>query len=235
MSNADPSAEDESAAQPGFFSRDRLSAAFARLTGTAQPNTDEAAADASSEEDDVAPETRQAELISPQTIVEAMLFVGSEGGTSLTAREMASHVRDVSPREVDSVVAQLNQEYLAEETAYEIVSEGAGYRMQLRRQFGSVRDRITGRLCAAKLSAAAVETLSVVAYRQPVTAEQVTQLRGNRSHAVLAQLVRRGLVRLERPNDTPRRPRYFTTDRFNQLLQIESASDLPASGEVDDG
>ena len=71
-----------------------------------------------------------------------------------------------------------------------------------------------GRVKEARLSQAAVEVLAVVAYRQPLTRDEIDALRGRPSGGLLAQLVRRQLLRIERPEDRPRQPKYLTTDRF---------------------
>jgi segregation and condensation protein B len=167
-------------------------------------------------------------------IVEGMLFVGGADGQSLSSRAIASHIRDVAPAEVETIVAQLNSRYLQDETAYEISGDANGYRLQLRSDLGRMRDRLRGRVRAAKLTPAALEVLSVVAYRQGVTSEELNRLRGSQSHAIVAQLVRRQLVRVERPATPPRSARYHTTDRFNQLFGVTSPADLPRSEDLDD-
>jgi segregation and condensation protein B len=221
--------------QPPRFSLERLSSAFARLMGatpvagraaTAKPQVT-VASDDDIESDDALP-------VTPQMIVEGMLFVGGADARALTSREIASHIRDVDASEVDEIVAQLNERYRQDETAYEITGDAAGYRLQLRPELGRMRDRVRGRTRIAKLTPAAVEVLSVVAYRQGVTGDELNRLRGSQSHAILAQLVRRQLVRVERPTTTPRSARYHTTDRFNQLFGVKSPADLPRSEDLDD-
>jgi segregation and condensation protein B len=172
--------------------------------------------------------------VTPRMIVEGMLFVGGADGRALASRELASQVRDLRADEVDGIVAQLNERYLQDETAYEICGDASGYRLQLREELGGVRGRLRGRARAAKLTPAAIEVLSVVAYRQGVTGEELNRLRGSQSHAIVAQLVRRQLVRVERPTTAPRGARYHTTDRFNQLFGIKSPADLPRGEDLDD-
>ena len=71
--------------------------------------------------------------------------------------------------------------------------------------------------------------LAIVAYQQPITADQVSHQRGKPSSHVLTHLVRRGLPRIERPG--PRAPagQYFTTNRFLKLFNLQSLDDLPAA------
>lgn len=182
--------------------------------------------------DDLAMEHDPCE-ISPRSVVEAMLFVGRPDNRALSARELAAAMRGVSPTEIDAAVAELNALYQQDAAPYEIVGSAVGYRMVLRDEFGRMRDKFQGRIREAKLSAAAVEVLSIVAYNQPIKAEEVSQLRGVPSGAALATLVRRKLVRLDRPADSPARPRYSTTERFLHLFGLESLAALPRSEELE--
>ena len=224
----------------GRFSLHRLSAAFARLTGNGPPNTSPPdLVESLGEIEDRSKDAALDEVISPRMIVEGMLFVGTAEGRPLTNREMAAHVRDVSPKEVDSLVQELNDQYNEAGTPYLVVSAGAGYQMQIRPQYEAIRRRFGGRVREAKLTPQAIEVLSIVAYKQPVSAEQVGLLRGSRSHALLNQLVRRGLLCLERGDDgtksgTRQQPTYYTTERFNRLFGIDSPQDLPNSEDLDD-
>ncbi|NOY40638.1 MAG: SMC-Scp complex subunit ScpB [Planctomycetes bacterium] len=234
MSSSDSSAETEAAS--GRFSLHGLSAAFARLTGTGKAERDAPEiADPLEEVEGVDSSAVPAgEVLSPRMIVEGMLFVGDSEGQPLTNRQMAANIRDVSPKEVDALIEELNQGYREAGTAYEIVSEGAGYRLQVCSELDFIRQRFLGRTREAKLTPSAIEVLSVVAYRQPVTADQVKKLRDASSHALLSQLVRRGLLCLERPENAPKKPTYHTTDRFNRLFRIDSPKDLPSSEDFDE-
>ena len=217
------------------FSLHRLSAAFARLTSNQQPEASTSdVADSLDEVESFGDSDDMGEVVSPRMIVEGMLFVGSSDGRPLTNRELAAHIRDVSPSEVDALVSELNDDYQSQGTAYFVASEGPGYQLQLRTEYDPVRRRFLGRVREAKLTPQAIEVLSIVAYRQPLTSEKVSKLRGSRSHALLNQLVRKGLLCLERPPDSPTKPTYHTTEKFNQLFKVASPKDLPSSEDLDD-
>jgi segregation and condensation protein B len=167
--------------------------------------------------------------ISPLSILEAMLFVGHPNNEPLTSKAVASFMRGVRPREIDDLIVELNQVYKQEGCPFYVESAGAGYQMTLREEFGSIRENFYGRVKAAKLSQAAIDVLAIVAYKQPMTREDVDRLRGKPSGGLLNQLVRRELLRVERPQEKPRKPIFSTTDRFLQLFGIESLQDLPMS------
>ncbi len=170
--------------------------------------------------------------ISPLTILEAMLFVGNRASEPLTGARAAELMRGVTAAEVPDLVDQLNRRYLAGGCPYQIVSEGAGYRMALRREFSAVRAKFFGRVREARLSQAAIDVLAIVAYRQPITADAVSKLRGRPSGHLIAQLVRRRLLEVQRTADRPRNPQYRTSGRFLQLFGMKSLGDLPQSDEV---
>jgi segregation and condensation protein B len=224
---------------PGL-SLDELTQAYAEVIGEGQdpyaaappPSNPDALAerwDETAAAQETAADADQACEISPRSILEAMLFVGHPENRPLTSRQVAAMMRGVSPREVDDLVVELNRQYAAEEAAYRIASVDAGYRLELREEYAPLRDRFFGRVKSARLSQPALDVLAIVAYQQGIRREQVDQLRGQSSSALLRQLVRRQLLRMERREDTPRSPGYYTTERFLDLLGLRSLEELPQS------
>jgi segregation and condensation protein B len=169
--------------------------------------------------------------VNPLTILEAMLFVGNHENTPLSATKVAELMRDVAADEIPTLIEELNQRYTADNCPYHIVGEGDGYRLTLRKKHSALRNKFYGRIREARLSQAAIDVLAVVAYQQPLTGEQLNRLRGKPSSHILAQLVRRGLLRIERPEAKRRTPLYFTTERFLRLFNLQSLDDLPRSEE----
>jgi segregation and condensation protein B len=227
---------DEDAESPETIPLESLSAAYAELIHGA-PSSERSAsegippADGRSDEDDRASDPTAD--VTPLSIVEAMLFVGSSSSEPLSSERMAQLIRGVSVSEIDELVATLNRVYDAQQRAFRIESVGAGYALTLRPQYAGLRDKFFGRVREARLSQAAIDILAIVAYQQPLTRDEIDQLRGRSSGAVLNQLVRRQLLRIERPEDRPRQPKYFTTDRFLDLFGLESLSELPETHELE--
>ncbi len=171
--------------------------------------------------------------ISPRTIVEAMLFVGHPNNEPMTASQLASLMRGVRAEEVEAILRELNEAYRDEGAPYYIASEGAGFRLALRDEFRNLRDNFYGRVKEARLSQFAVDVLAIVAYNQPLTREQVDALRDKESGAILMQLVRRGLLQIERRDDDSHIKYYRTTKRFLELFGLESLDDLPRTQDLD--
>ena len=169
----------------------------------------------------------------PKAILEAILFVGHPAQEPMASERIAALMRGVRPGEIDELVAELNADYDAENAPYTIVSEGLGHRLTLRPEFISVSDAFHGRIREARLSQSAIDVLAIVAYQQPIEMSEIDRLRGKPSGTVVAQLVRRDLLRLERPTDKGKRPFYCTTDRFLDLFDLDALSELPRSQELD--
>lgn len=170
--------------------------------------------------------------ISPRAILEAMLFVGDPENRAISPRQAAARLRGVSPREVEQLVAELNEAYRTEGCPYTIQSSGEGYRMVLRSEFAAVRERFYGRIRQARLSQSAIDVLALVAYHQPVTRGRVDEIRGKPSGGILSQLVRRQLLRIDRTDTKPRVTRYYTTDRFLELFALDNVADLPRTQDL---
>ncbi len=220
----------------GGLSLEALSAAYAELIDRgAVPYEVPAAAESAQEvlSEEAAERSDEDCEVTPRSIFEAMLFVGDPDNQALTSEQVASLMRGVRPHEIDDLVGELNAEYERLGCPYWIVSQGGGYRLTLREAYAGLREKFYRRVREARLSQAAVDVLAIVAYRQPLNREQVDKLRGRPSGGILAQLVRRQLLRLERPADAPRRPTYCTTDRFLKLFGLASLSELPQTQEID--
>ncbi len=171
--------------------------------------------------------------INPHSVVEAMLFVGRPDNGPISARELAGAMRGVSPAEIKAAVNDLNELYDADQAPYLIEQSGSGYRLALRPEFERARNKFYGRVKEARLSPAALEVLSVLAYNQPATIEQLNELRCAACGAALATLVRRKLVRLDRETSSKKPPLYSTTERFLKLFGLESLAALPRSEELE--
>ena len=167
-----------------------------------------------------------------ETIIEAMLFVGNRENRPLVAEQIAEKLRNVSAVEVDQAVAYLNGHYQERGYPYHIIFERGGYRMTLRSEYEPVLANFSGKVREARLTQQAIDTLAIVAYRQPITAEEIQAIRKQSCSNILNQLVRRDLLRISREvQDKKSVARYHTTSRFLELFQIKSLDDIPREDE----
>ena len=186
-------------------------------------------------EDDIEPVDETDRIpTNPATILEAILFVGTPNHEPIKATQIAAMMRGVREDELDALVAELNEDYEKNRAAYRIVAESGGFRMVLHNEFESIRNNIYGEIKEAKLNQAAIDTLSIVAYRQPIEKEEIEKIRGKSSGSVLSQLVRRALLQVEFGEGKPRKKMYSTTDRFLKVFGLANLEELPQQLEFDD-
>lgn len=176
--------------------------------------------------------TAQASPPHPQSIVEAVLFVGKPEGGAISAAEIAGLMRGVSESDVAAYIDQLNAIYRETGRAICITASAAGYRLQLADDLAVVREQFYGRSRAVKLNQAAIDCLALIAYQPGISRETLEQQRGQASGSVLSQLVRRQLVEVRREKiDQKSVQRYFPTERLLDLAGIDSLEDLPQTEE----
>ncbi|MDR0338438.1 MAG: SMC-Scp complex subunit ScpB [Planctomycetaceae bacterium] len=231
-----------------IFSLETLRDAFSNLAGDErkveneeEPDDETFALDETNESlsdteivSDLESDAEQTVDLSPKTILEAMLFVGNRDNRPLSAVRAAEKMRNVTPEEIEEMVILLNQDYQQLGCPYTIRKESDGYRMVLRSEFEPILVRFYGKTREAKLSQQTIDTLAVVAYRQPISAEEVQKIRRQPSSMLLNQLVRRGLLGVEREiRDKKKILLYRTTNRFLELFQLNSINDLPISEEIE--
>lgn len=168
--------------------------------------------------------------VDPSSILEALLFVG---GGPVSAEQAAKLIRGVGPKQVEQLLGALDDQYHSESRPYRIVATAKGYCLQLLGQYDRIVDRLYHRQRAIRISPAAVEVLALIAYRQPINRQSVESLRGADCGGILRQLVRRGLLRLERNGTTSRDVLYHTTDRFLEVFSLADLEELPRAEDLE--
>ena len=162
-------------------------------------------------------------------IIEAMLFVG---GAALTAQRAAEAVRGLTAEQFREILDGLNRDYRRQGRPYRIQVREHGCELVLQPRFRGVLDRLYGTTREARLSPAALDVLALVAYRQPISKQEVETLRGADSAGALRQLVRLGLIVVRRGEAGQRDVTYSTTARFLSLFQLRSLDDLPRTQDL---
>jgi segregation and condensation protein B len=157
--------------------------------------------------------------------LEAAIFLSPEGETS---RKLAKLAGLADATEARTLIRQINQSLDAQGRAYRIEEVAGGYAMMTRNQFAPWLRRLAYVPGTLKLSQSALETLAVVAYRQPVLRANVEAIRGVSCSEVLKQLMELDLVRISGRSEELGRPYlYGTTRRFLQMFGLRSADRLP--------
>jgi segregation and condensation protein B len=157
--------------------------------------------------------------------LEAVLFV-AEGAVS--TRRLAQLATLAEASEARELIDPLNASYDQSGSAFRIERVATGYQMLTRPQFSTWLSKLHERQTELKLSPPAMETLTVVAYRQPLTRADVEAVRGVQCSEMLKQLMERGLVRIAGEDDSLGRPYlYETTRKFLELFGLRNLADLP--------
>ncbi|MGQ0811625.1 MAG: SMC-Scp complex subunit ScpB [Nitrospiraceae bacterium] len=169
------------------------------------------------------PEVREQREL--KAIVEALLFVSHE---PLPVARLVSLLGAVSKREVEQVLQQLGEDLDQEGRGVQLVELAGGYRVVTRAEYAPWIKRLNKTKAAAKLSRSALESLAIIAYKQPVVRGEIEGIRGVETSGVLRTLLERKLVRMVGRKDVPGRPiMYGTTKFFLEHFGLNDLSDLP--------
>jgi segregation and condensation protein B len=167
-------------------------------------------------------------------VLEALLFVGGPPLSFARAREI---LRGLTAEQFVEGIETLSREYRVQGRPYVVHARGEGFELKLKPRYRGVIEKLYGTAREARLSTAAVDVLSLVAYRQPISKQDIDSLRGLDSSALLRQLVRRGLIALVQATKgegegEKREVLYGTTPRFLELFGLSGLDDLPRAQDL---
>ena len=163
-------------------------------------------------------------------IVEALLFAAEE---PLRPAQIAAVLETEDRKQVEQTLARLQREYQETDRAFELVEVAGGWRLRTRPEMAFWLRRLK-RQQVTRLSRAALETLAIVAYKQPVLKAEIERIRGVEVSGVLRMLMEKDLVRVVGRKDLPGRPLiYGTTKRFLEVFDLKDLSELPTLEEME--
>ena len=163
-------------------------------------------------------------------LLEAALFAAAR---PLTAEELAGLDPDASLDEVRAALAEVREHYEFDGHGVELVELAGGYQILSRPAFAAAIERAQLNVRQPRLTAAMLETLSVIAYRQPVGRAEIEEIRGVSASGVLRSLQERGLIEVTGRSEGLGRPLlYGTTPLFLELLGLADLQNLPRAEEL---
>lgn len=163
-------------------------------------------------------------------LLEAALF---SAGRPLTAEELATLDPDANAADVRVALEQLREHYDFNQHGVELVELAGGYQILTRPVHAAAIERAQISVRAPKLTAATLETLAVIAYRQPVGRVEIEEIRGVSAGGVLRSLQERGLIEVVGRSEALGRPLlYGTTALFLELLGMRDLAELPKTEEL---
>ncbi|RMI27861.1 SMC-Scp complex subunit ScpB [Nocardia stercoris] len=155
--------------------------------------------------------------------LEAMLLVVD----SPAPAELLAAALDDSPERVDRTLRRMSAELTARRSGIDLRNAGDGWRFYTRSEYAPQVERMLLDGSRSKLTRAALETLAVIAYRQPVTRARVSAVRGVNVDGVIRTLVARGLIAEAGADPETNGTRYVTTELFLERIGLASLAELP--------
>ncbi len=167
-----------------------------------------------------------------RSAIEAMLFSVAE---PVSSRRLVDALRDTGAdgRVVRKIILELAREYEQARRGFVIEEVAGGFQMLTRKEFADYVSQLQSGGGSARLSQAALETLAVVAYKQPVTRADIEAIRGVQAGPLLRTLLQKGLVRITGRAEVLGRPLlYGTTKKFLEHFGLKSLNELPKVEEL---
>ena len=165
-------------------------------------------------------------------VVEALVFASD---VPLSIEQMSGIIDNAKSSQIRKAIENLNIEYKKADRAFQIIAVGGGFQMVTRESYAQWVKKLYHRRIKTKLSQAALETLSVIAFKQPVSKIEVSAIRGVNCDGVVKTLLERKLITISGRADSPGRPLlYKTTEEFLRYFGINAISDLPKPREIEE-
>ena len=163
-------------------------------------------------------------------LIEALIFASNE---PVDAERLIEIIGNISEKEILSSIEILNRQYEETKRSFRIIKGGGGFRFVTQPEFSRWVKRLVVGAGRLRLSRAALETVSLIAYRQPITRSDIENVRGVDVGGVLKMLHERKLIKVSGRSKRPGRPLlYSTTTDFLCHFGIDSLNDLPKPDEL---
>jgi segregation and condensation protein B len=165
-------------------------------------------------------------------LIEALIISSPE---PLATKRILEMVEDTSPAELDQLVSRLNEKYVTNDISFRIRKIAGGYQVYIIEDFARYVEELHTRRKNMRLTRSALETMAIIAYRQPVTKIEIETIRGVASDSVIHTLLERKLITLAGRSQSIGRPLlYRTTEEFLKYFNLNSIDDLPKMAEIEE-
>jgi len=158
-------------------------------------------------------------------IVEALLFAS---GKPLTIKSLQGIIGECEAQTLQGILEELKEEYEREGRSFRLVNISQGYQLVSDSRYAPWVKKMHQEWNHKKITRAALETLAIIAYRQPITRSEIESIRGVCIDGVLRNLLEKNLIRIASRQSGPGRPLlYATTEEFLRYFGLKDLSDLP--------
>jgi segregation and condensation protein B len=173
------------------------------------------------------------------SIIEALIFSSDD---SLGSGEIINAIKgidgeeiEITAKDIENVVDQLNTKYSEGNQSFSIVKVANGYLFATSEEYAKYVGYLSSEKTRRRLSPAALETLSIVAYKQPITKPELETIRGVNSDHIISSLLEKNLITIKGRSESIGRPLlYATTDEFLKYFGLNNLSALPKPREIEE-
>lgn len=160
-----------------------------------------------------------------KSAIEAMIFVSGE---PLAIRDIANNL-ELKEKNVEEILKEMMTEYEDENRGIRLISINGAYQLVTKSENSDYLQRMLKKNKRHSLSQASIESLAIIAYKQPITRIDIDEIRGVKSESAIQKLVERGLIKDIGRLEVPGRPiLYGTTDEFLRQFGLETLKELPS-------
>ncbi|WP_024615983.1 SMC-Scp complex subunit ScpB [Clostridium sp. Ade.TY] len=157
--------------------------------------------------------------------IEALLFVSGE---PLSLRDLAINL-EVTPKYLEEIISELSLEYEISNRGIKLININGSYQLVTKNEYSDYIQKLLKKNKRQSLSQASLESLSIIAYKQPITRVDIDEIRGVKSESAIQKLLERDLVEEVGRLDVPGRPiLYGTTNEFLRQFGLTSIKELPS-------
>ncbi len=174
-----------------------------------------------------------------KSIIEALIFASDEPIESAdiikAIKEIDGQDTEINSKNIEEAVDELNKTYSGDERPFTIIRIANGFAFATKTEYAKYVGYLSNEKSKRRLSNAALETLAIVAYKQPITKPEIEIIRGVNSDYMINTLLEKGLITIKGRADTVGRPLlYTTTSDFLKYFGINRITDLPKPREIEE-
>ena len=165
-------------------------------------------------------------------IVESLIFSSPE---PISEERIAAIVKNITPEEIRSIVKDLNERYSRDGSSFHVREIAGGYQFSTRREYARWVKELFSSRRILRLSQSALETLAIIAYRQPVVKAEIESVRGVSAEGVLHNLLKKSLIEVAGRKETLGRPiLYRPSQQFLKYFGLRDIDELPPLEEFEE-
>ena len=166
-----------------------------------------------------------------KSIIESILFVSGE---PLSLRDISINL-EMPPRYIEEILNEMITDYEASERGIKLISIKDNYQLVTKSENSDYIQRLLKKNKRQSLSQASLESLAIIAYKQPITRIDIDEIRGVKSESAIQKLIEKNLIKESGRLDVPGRPiLYSTTDEFLRQFELNDLKELPSLDLFDD-